>query len=99
MLGSVGQSEVVSLKALLDGEEFFVAEQVNIPVLYDQLWKLSGGQNVDDLYMHEYLDLRAASEQEIGTLSVWGTVEQLMAGFRSVKSWNATQSLNYRASM
>lgn len=56
-----GQLEAIQVEAirhnLFDGSKF-VAEQVGIPTLYDQLYRWTGGPNEDDHCWHEVEQIR-----------------------------------------
>ena len=73
--GAAAASEIQDLTYCLVDSCFFVAEQVGVPVLYGALYQYSGGETEDDHAFHEFFALRAATQQEVATLPVWGTVE------------------------
>lgn len=83
-----------SISAYCDSGAFFVAEQVGIPPLYEELWQLSSGPTTDDHAFHEFVELREATEEEVRDLPVWGTLDELLQAFRSVKEWDVTLSPN-----
>ena len=59
--GKITDEYIGELKSHLDYGVFFVAEQVNIPTLYSQLWKYSNGPTISDHTFHEFLSLRPAN--------------------------------------
>ena len=83
-----------TLEKHCEGTELFIAEQIGIPPLYEQLWTKFGGHNRDDHALHELIGLRKASSEEATELKAWGTVNDLINKFRSVQKWNLTLSPN-----
>ena len=94
--GAVTDSDVIELKSLLDFGEFFVAEQVDIPVLYQELWKFSNGPTLADHAYHEFAGLRQASDDDLSSISLWGDVTSLLQKFRNIeKKWDCSKSVHY----
>lgn len=85
--GVATESEVQQLRSQLDGDEFFIAEQLAIPPLYAELWQFSDGPTEDDHVWHTFHELRQADAEEI-TGEPWGSVSELIARFKSVKKWD-----------
>jgi hypothetical protein len=85
--GSATKEDIGELRARLDGGEFFIAEQVGIPTLYAELWKLSDGPSDDDHVWHTFHELRPASPEDMSK-QPWGQVVELVARFNSVSKWN-----------
>ena len=54
-------SDIAALKTCLESDIYFVAEQVGIPAVYEELWNLSGGRTSDDHAVHEFVAFRAAT--------------------------------------
>ncbi|NOR43554.1 MAG: hypothetical protein GQ572_09475 [Gammaproteobacteria bacterium] len=86
---------ISEIKSSLDSSEFFVAEQVNIPTLYSQLWKYSNGPTIADHAFHEFSSLRLATDNEIVSLDLWGETSVLLDTFRlaSQQLWDCSQSV------
>lgn len=80
------------LRAACDSREYFVAEQVGVPVLYAELYALSGGPTIDDVAFHEFLGLRPAMREEARLLPVWGDLVSFVDRFRDVRYWDCTLS-------
>ena len=77
----------------LDSGEFFVAEQVGLPALYEPLWNFSGGPTENDHAFHEFVGVRPATEEEINSLPNWGSVARLLAAFAAVeRRWDCRLS-------
>jgi len=89
------QDEIAALRACLESGEYFVAEQVGIPAVYEELWELSGGPTDDDHALHEFGEIRVASVEEKNVLPLFGSFSNLLATFQSVKVWDYSLSPNF----
>jgi hypothetical protein len=92
--GAPTESEIAALRDCLESGEFFVAEQVGIPPVYEELWKLSGGPTEDDHALHEFVGVRAAAEDEIASMPLFGAWSSLLLKFKSVTAWDYALSAN-----
>jgi len=90
--GGFNQKQQLIIEKHCESGQFFVAEQLNIPALYKQLWAYSNGPNEDDHAWHESLGLRQASIEEQRALKCWGSVDELVNRFKSVDAWDVTLS-------
>lgn len=95
LLGVPSQSDVASLKACLEAEMYFVAEQVGIPAVYKELWDLSGGPTDDDHALHEFVGLRAATVSETKAFPLFGELGSLLKAFEAVSEWDYSLSPNF----
>ncbi len=87
--------EIKEIKSTLVSVEYFIAEQVGIPVLYSELWKYSNGPTIADHVFHEFIDFRIATDEEADTLETWGDVTTLSSNFRKVgQNWDCRQSVH-----
>ncbi len=90
--GKCGSDLEGLLRAACESGEFFVAEQIDVPVLYAELYALSGGPTIDDVAFHEFLGLRLATKEEIESLSTWSDLNTFISRFRAVKYWDCRLS-------
>lgn len=91
--GKITSADIDKIKSSLDSSEFFVAEQVDIPPLYSQLWKYSNGPTIADHAYHEFIEIRSATDEEATSLELWGDIATLLSKFRNVKqNWDYRQS-------
>lgn len=72
--------------------QYFIAEHVGIPPLHQDLWKLNGGKNQDDLPWHTFIEMRRATEEEVQSLPCWGTTKDLIDRFSSIDIWDISLS-------
>jgi hypothetical protein len=90
--GGFSKEQQLLIEKHCESGQFFIAEQLDIPALYKQLWAYSDGPNEDDHAWHEYLGLRQASIEAQDSLKHWGTVDELVGRFKSVTTWDVTLS-------
>lgn len=86
--GPVSQSQVEEIRRCLEGGEYFIPGQVNMPSLQENLFRYSDGPTDDDHVWHEFVSVRPPTEDECCRLKVWGSVEKLVSAFRNVADWN-----------
>lgn len=89
--GTASKSDLARIIEVLDGGEFFIAEQVGVPALYEELWKYSNGPTEDDHVWHTFVGLRAAKESDLNE-QVWGNLDELVKRFAAVRRWNLSLS-------
>lgn len=92
--GVLSQNDIAALRGCLESDTYFVAEQVCLPVLYQELWEF-GGPNCDDHALHEFVALRAASEDERKSLPPFGALSSLLQTFQAVTTWDYSLSPNF----
>jgi hypothetical protein len=78
----------------MESGEYFVAEQVGIPPLYEELWMLSDGPTEDDHALHEFVELRSAKQKDTETLPLFGELTRLLKAFQAVSRWDYSLSPN-----
>lgn len=91
--GKISENDVAQIMSSLEFGEYFIAEQVNIPVLYPQLWKYSNGPTIADHAYHELSGFHPASVHEIESMALWGQASVLFESFNhSSLQWDCTLS-------
>ena len=83
LLGGVTKADIIEVRSYLDSGEFFVPELVGVLPLQGELYQYSDGPTEDDHDFHEFVDLRPATEKEVETLPLWGTLGALKARFQT----------------
>jgi len=87
LCGIPSDDSILKLVSKLDSGIWFVAEQINIPTLYAELYQYSGGPTDEDHAFHEFSELRQATDTEIAECTPWGDVDELLARFFEVPRW------------
>lgn len=85
-----------SLRECLESDNLFVAEQIGVPSLCEEHFVAcgEGPSDIDHAY-HEFVDLRPAREEEMGELTVAGSLDGLMEQMRvSARCWDVRLSPN-----
>ena len=96
--GNISGDQHNAIVDKLDSGQFFVAEQIGIPPLYDDLFTYSNGVTADDHGWHVFIGFRNELKLSASIESfVWGSVEQLLTAFRSIVEWQPSLSKNYYA--
>lgn len=92
--GTVSSGLEAQVRSTLQDGEFFIAEQIGVPPLYDQLYKWSGGPIETDHCWHEFLGFKETDEADSGSESA-GTVAEFALRFTSVVQWDGTLSPHF----
>lgn len=97
--GNISDEYATKLESYLDYGEYFVAEQVNIPTLYSQLWEYSNGPTLADHAFHEFSSVRTATNEEIASMKLWGDTSYMLEAFRkaSQRLWDCSLSVHCAA--
>jgi hypothetical protein len=77
----------------LSSGEFFIAEQVGVPTLYEELYRWSGGVTGSDHCWHEFVRFRETSDGGEGRAAA--TIAEFVARFAEVKDWDETLSPHF----
>ena len=92
--GEVNQKDEKNLRLLLNGGEWFIAEQVGVPVLCEQLWRHSNGPTEEDHDFHEFFGFRKARVEDVNSLDSFGRVSDLIKQFEKINNhWDISQSI------
>ena len=97
LVGHLTEEETQLMRRKFEGGEFFIAEQLEIPSLYESLWESSRceGPTGRDHVWHEFHEIRAATPEDIRTLNLWGDAKELAKRIADVTSWNEKLSNNW----
>lgn len=95
LAGSLSEEGRASLVGSLDSGEFFVAEQVGVPPLYEELFSKCGGRTVDDHAWHTFVDFRVEHQLPAG-VTVWAMAMDFIAVIIAVEGkWEPQLSPNF----
>lgn len=95
LTGVLTDAERAELIECLDSGSFFVAEQIDVPPLYSDLFEGCGGPNEDDHSWHTFEGFR--EEAELGEKAeIKCESSKMLAAFRAAKlKWRPELSPNY----
>ena len=92
LVGEANAVEISSLRARFESGEFFIAEQLGVPTLFQEFRDQYGGPTQDDHSWHEFAGIRPATQAEISHGSIWGTMQSLIERANSVKAWKGLEN-------
>lgn len=100
LTGRLSETDREALVECLDGRTYFVAEQVGIPALCDELFQWSNGPNDDDHAWHEFVGFRESiGGEEPPARAAWLKASDLLAVFVSARNdWRPELSPNFALS-
>lgn len=95
--GELTNEDVSRLTARFDEGELFIAEQIGVPTLYEELWRQCQCEPSEELdhVWHEFSEVRAATSEDLARLSPWGKADALLASVEKLSSWELTLSPNW----
>lgn len=76
------------MRSKFEGGELFIAEQIGVPPLYQELWQYSDGPTGRDHPWHEFSAIRPAEDEDISTGKPWETTNTLFVAIDKVIHWN-----------
>ena len=73
--------------------DLFIAEQIGVPPLYDDLYRWSGGPTASDHCWHEFVEFRMVPDDEIPERSHrWGDVSDFIDLIAHITVWDEALS-------
>ncbi len=92
--GMLTTEELARLTARFEQGELFIAEQIGVPTLYQELWRQCQCEPSDELdqVWHEFSELRVATQEECARLKLWGSAVTLLAQLEQLGAWDVTRS-------
>lgn len=94
--GGLSERDQDLIRSRLQGGEFFIAEQVGVPPLYEQLYRWSGGITNDDHCWHEIVGFREMPDPENGASPILDASE-LVKRFARIDHWDENLSPHSQA--
>jgi len=94
LAGRDDRAEAV-IRACLERDNQFVAEQVGVPALYEKYWQSvdEGPSNLDHAF-HEFVGIRVPGPDD-QDLPVWGSWDQMIQRMKAAaRRWDVTLSPN-----
>jgi hypothetical protein len=92
--GKFNLNDNIKIECFLYSGELFVAEQLDIPVLYSELWLYSNGITKADHVFHQFYKLRKASKADVDGMDLWGSVGDLFKKLKIInQDWDCSLSI------
>lgn len=92
--GAIDAADREMIRAKLDAGEYFIAEQVGVAPLYEELYQFSHGATASDHSWHEFVCLRECDALETGD-AIGGTAKDFVRRFASVNEWDLSLSPHF----
>lgn len=95
--GYLSEAEIERMKARFQDGEFFIPEQIGISSLCEQLWQECQSEPSDELdhVWHEFSEIRAATNEDLARLKLWGEAAALLVSVEKVGAWDLSRSPNW----
>lgn len=97
LVGEASKTAVSTIMKTLESPDLFVAEQIGIPSLCLKHFESCGSTGPNDLdhAYHSFDGLRAATKDEIASIPVFGSLDELVGRFAATQGyWNVQLSPN-----
>jgi hypothetical protein len=94
--GALTDAQVAEMRSKFESEKFFIAEQISIPPLYQELWAYSGGLTESDHTWHEFFAVRLAETNDFAMGTPWGSANTLFNAVTKVTRWKEQLSPCWR---
>jgi hypothetical protein len=92
--GVVTKTDRDLIRRSLDGGEYFIAEQVGVLTLYDQLYRWSSGPTKSDHCWHEFIGFRELA-MPIDLIDDLAPAEEFIARFVAIEHWDLALSPHF----
>jgi len=94
--GVLTSHEQQSLRSHFPGDGLFVAEQLDVPPLYKELYQWSGGPTSSDHCWHEFDGMKVVENSEVpANAHRWGSAKGFLERLSSVSSWDEELSPHF----
>jgi len=97
LAGPLTPAELESLRSHLGGDGLFIAEQLDVPPLYENLYQWSDGPTSSDHCWHEFRDLKIVEDAGVPVdAHRRGSAKQFLERLAAIGSWNEGLSPHFR---
>lgn len=94
--GGLTFGEMEAVRCRLSGDGFFIAEQLGLPPLYEQLYRWSGGRTSNDHCWHEFVGISTVADEEKPAQALaWGDAKDFVARLLSTETWDESLSRHF----
>lgn len=92
--GRIDPADEQAIRAELDSGEYFIAEQIGVPPLYEELYQWSGGPTASDHWWHELVRFRESASPTRGCTK-GGNAADFVRRFTSLNHWDISLSPHF----
>lgn len=94
--GALTSDDIQSIRAQMSGDGLFIAEQLHVPPLYEQLYQWSHGPTQSDHCWHEFVDIRVVDEVDRTEAVVERSAKEFAADLLAIDTWDEELSPHFR---
>ena len=85
------------LKSHFPGDGLFIAEQLGVPPLYEELYQWSDGPTPSDHCWHEFAGVKVVDHPDVPTDAYrWGSAKEFLERLSAVSAWDQQLSPHFR---
>jgi len=94
--GALTRDEMRAVRKRLAGDGLFIAEQLGVPPLYDQLYQWSDGPTTSDHCWHEFVDIKMVDDINGAEAPKEGDARDFAARLLAIDTWDEELSPHFR---
>jgi hypothetical protein len=95
--GALNLADQHTLRSRLSGDGLFIAEQLNVPPLYKELYQWSDGPTSSDHCWHEFAGVEVVDRFDVPADAYrWGSAREFLERLSAVSAWNQELSPHFR---
>lgn len=89
LTGRLNEKDIATMRSHFDSQELFIAEQIGIASLRENLWIQCQTTHSDTLdhAWHEFVGIRCATEEETNKMAPWGSTKSFIENILAIKFW------------
>jgi hypothetical protein len=92
--GALTPEEIATVRARFPGDGFFIAEQLDVPPLYESLYQWSHGPTADDHCWHEFVAIYLVNARP-ADMPIWGKAKDFVERLVAIDTWNEVLSPHF----
>lgn len=94
--GVLSEKELERVRTMLD-DGLFIAEQIGVPPLYQQLYRWSDGPTECDHCWHEFLTIKLIEDADVlPEAHRWGSAHQFLETLSAISTWEEERSPHFQ---
>lgn len=94
--GALTPAEEQNLRSHFPGDGLFIAEQLEVPPLYKELYQWSEGPTPSDHCWHEFADVKVVDHPDVPTDTYrWESAKEFLDRLSAVSAWDEELSPHF----
>lgn len=96
--GAITTDQIGQVVKALESREFFIAEQIDLPPLYESLYAWSRGHRTrQDHCWHEFVSIQPVTGRAPRQIASLGPINSFVRKVGSIKEWDESLSPHFKA--